>query len=70
MFFLLFANGVFGRGKKFKGKRLKRKKLSGFLFFISLFGWKENERKWNRKMIIFSYLFVRKIDGKEKYNDV
>ena len=52
-----------------KRKKLRGKKLSGFLFYISMFGWKKNERKGNRRRIIFSYLLVWKSERKEKAND-
>ena len=56
---------MFSKEKKMRGKKLKKKNLSRFLFFINMFRWKKNEKK-NRRRIISSYLFVRKRRGKKK----
>ena len=32
-------------GRKLSGKKLNGKKLGGSVFFIGMFGWKENERE-------------------------
>ena len=52
--------------KKLRGKKMKGKKVSGFLFSTSMFKWKENERKGNRKITIFSCLFMWKNERKKK----
>ena len=64
----IVAKASFEWRKENEGKKLSIKKLNGFTFFIGIFGWKENERKENRRKIIFSYLFVWKSERKEKNN--
>ena len=49
-------------------RTLREKKLNEFVFSIGIFGWKENERKENRRRIIFPYLFVWKSGRKERDN--
>ena len=41
-----------------RGMKLRGKNLSRFLFFVNIFGWKENKRKENKRRIIFFYLFA------------
>ena len=53
-----------------EGRKLRGKKWSGFIFFISMFRWKENERKGNRKRIIIYCLFVWKSERKERDNTI
>ena len=62
----MFGEGKEMKEKKKRGKNMKGKKVSGFLFFISMFELKENERKGNRRRIIFSYLFVQKSEKEKK----
>ena len=49
---------------------MKGKKKSRFLFFISIFEWKKNEIKENRKISIFFYLFMWKSERKKKDSDI
>ena len=54
-------NTMFGKEKKIRGK-----KMSGFLFSTSMFGWNENERKENRIISIFLVCLCRKVKEKKK----
>ena len=57
---------MFGKGKKMQGKKLGGKKLSGFFISTSMFGWKENEKKENKKKLFSLICLYEKIKGKKK----
>ena len=51
---------------KCKSLKLGRKKLNGFLFFIFIFGWKENERKKIEEKLFFLIYLSKKWKERKK----